>query len=233
MAEEVDTRLARGRNLIAQAHGSLDGRPNPTARTAAEQLAREALAQLASALNWAEDTPREDDVHAELDAAGRWVRETFGCQLHKEGTQYSQRCPVALGHNRLGLSVGGVATRICSLCGSDLSECPHQRGTSYLVPGGLTDLEWCRVCLATEQCDHRPGDSYRAGVVSMIVEMELVEVSLVSRPAHPDARLSSVPITHDDLARVLGSRFTPGIPVSCDRCLGTCEGLTRHKFPHR
>ena len=58
-----------------------------------------------------------------------------------------QTCPVALAHNRIGMSIGGTAKRLCSLCGDDLSECEHTPGTSYLVPGGVSSLGWCRVCL--------------------------------------------------------------------------------------
>ena len=32
-------------------------------------------------------------------------------------TGYSQTCPVALAHNRIGMSIGGTARRLCSLCG--------------------------------------------------------------------------------------------------------------------
>jgi hypothetical protein len=68
-----------------------------------------------------------------MDQAGAWVRETFGCQLTRSGTRYSQTCPVALAHNRIGMSIGGTARRLCSLCGDDLSECEHIPGISYLV----------------------------------------------------------------------------------------------------
>jgi hypothetical protein len=91
-------------------------------------------------LNWAEDGPREAEAHTRLDEAGRWVRATFGCMLEQDGTAYFVSCPVRLGHVRVGLSIGGTAHRICSLCGEDVSECEHQRGVAYLVPGGVTDL---------------------------------------------------------------------------------------------
>jgi hypothetical protein len=219
--EAAQAGLSRSRDLLAQED-----------RAGAEAAARDALETFRSALNWAEFGPDEEQAHRELDDAGGWVRRTFRCRLTREGTHYEQTCPVALGHNRVGLSVGGVATRVCSICGEDLSECPHMRGRAYLVPGGVGELGWCRVCASHDGCDHRPDQEYRASVISIITKMDLEEVSFVSRPAHPDARLSSVPISHEDLSEALGPEFTPGIEVSCDRCLMPCDGLVRPEIPH-
>jgi hypothetical protein len=201
-------------------------------RQASEVAARGALSAFASALNWAEFGPNEDQAHRELDEAGRWVRLTFGCRITRDGTDYRQTCPVALGHTRIGFSVGGVATRICGLCGGDLSECPHQRGRAYLVPGGVGDLGWCRVCGASTSCEHSPQQTYRASVIARIVKMDLEEVSLVSRPAHPDARMGSMSISHIDLREALGEDFVPGVDVVCSRCLTSCPGLSRRELPH-
>ena len=157
-------------------------------RKRAERDARQALRAYRGAIDWAEDTAREEEAHRLLDEAGRWVRRTFGCHLKREGAQYSQACPVALGHDRIGLSVGGRASkRVCSLCGMDVSECEHLPGSAYLVPGGTDDLGGCRV-FGESECDHLPTESYRASLVSIIQEMELDEVSIVTRPAHPEAR---------------------------------------------
>ncbi len=132
----------------------------------------------------------EGDAHRRLDAAGRWVRRTFGCHLEEHGTQYAQTCPVALGHNRIGLSVGGrAAKRLCSLCGFDVSECEHLPGIAYLVPGGADALGWCRVCSRPECENHVPTETYRASLVSIIQEIDLDEVSIVTKPAHPEARI--------------------------------------------
>lgn len=229
---QVEACLERGDRLMAGVRAIMRKKPSHQGRTRAETAARQALASYASALNWAEDTESEEASHLRLDEAGLWVRQTFGCKLHREGARYSQRCPVALGHNRIGMSVGGAARRVCSLCGLDLSECEHRRGIAYLVPGGSTDLGWCRVCLSEAGCEHSPDDAYRVSVVSIITEMELVEVSVVSKPAHPDARFSSVPIEIQELQERLGPLFVPGMPVNCDRCLSPCGGLRRHYALH-
>lgn len=176
---------------------------HPNARRRAEHDARQALVQYRASLDWAEDTDHEDDAHRRLDDAGGWVRRTFGAT--SGGTaQYRQRCPVALGRNRIGLSVGGrAAKQVCSPCGMDLSECEHLPGTAYLVPGGAGDLGWCRVCCASE-CDHLPHETYRASLVSIIQGMDLDEVSIVTKPAHPEARIQAVSIPESDLQASLG-----------------------------
>lgn len=232
LEEQVNSRRASGDSLMRRAREILEQRHGSSAAGQAEADARRALAAYRASLDWAEDSDLEDEAHRQLDLAGRWVRETFGCWVERSGTEYKQTCPVALGHNRIGLSIGGTASiRTCSLCGEDVSECEHLPGTAYLVPGGPNDLGWCRVCLK-EECDHLPTEIHRASVVSIIREMEVVEVSIVHKPAHPEARLHAVSIGLSQLQAALGDLFEPGMDVSCDRCLPACDGLTRHDLPH-
>lgn len=193
----------------------------------AESRARSALGRLRSALDWAEDGPTESEAHETLDSAGRWVREEFGCWLARDGQTYSITCPVRLAHTRVGLSIGGRVHKTCSLCGLDLSECEHVPDRDYLVPGGTADLGWCRVCLTREPCEHVPTELYRAGVVSIIDQGDLDEISLVGKPAMPDARIHSQTVDLADLQRALGPEFEPGMDVSCDFCLTRCSGLYR------
>jgi hypothetical protein len=228
--EQVMSRRREADLLMSQASGHR-GTTHEGARDA-EHDARAALKLYRASLDWAEDTDLEDDAHRMMDDAGRWVRETFGCRVERVGREYRQVCPVALGHNRIGLSIGGhAAVRVCSLCGGDLSECEHLPRTAYLVPGGPEDLGWCRVCLK-ESCDHEPNTTYRVSLVSIIRELDLHEVSIVSKPAHPEARIHSISLSNADLKAALGPDFVPGVEVSCDRCLTPCEGLTKHDVTH-
>jgi hypothetical protein len=221
---EAGTLLEHAKRAVATANDSYD-------YDNGEAVARQALTLLRGALDWAEDTEREDAAHLKLDKAGTWVRETYGCQFSRDGDSYLQTCPVALGHNRIGMSMGGYArVRICSLCGLDLSECEHLQGTAYLVPGGPGDLGWCRVCLGAT-CDHDPSSTYRVSVVAKVNEFKFDEVSLVSKPAQPEARFLAVSISHDELREGLGPAFVPGMEVNCDYCLDPCGGLIRHSFP--
>lgn len=221
----IDEALNAGNDALAEAERMLIG-ADPDV-DAAEQVARTALHAFAHALNWAEDSPREETVHQRLDEAGGWIRTIFGCVLEQEGKSYFETCPVKLGHVRVGLSVGGTACRTCSLCGEDLSECEHHRGVAYLVPGGVTDLPWCRVCTNSTCIKHSPGQTYRTGLVALIREMDLVEISFVSKPAQPDARIQRQSIDTADLRTALGEGWAPGMPVNCDFCLQSCRGLRR------
>jgi hypothetical protein len=201
-------------------------------RDTAERDARRALQLYARSLDWAEDTPLEDDAHRKMDAAGKWVRSTFGCRLNREGTTYKETCPVSLAHNRIGFSIGGSATRICSLCGEDLSECEHLPGTAYMIHGGPSALGWCRVC-GEEDCEeHTPDQQYHVAASAIIQDVEVDEISLVSKPAIPEARIFQRSIPTSDLQAALGDAFAPGMEVSCDKCLSPCEGLMKHELSH-
>lgn len=232
VVEQVDSRRRAADDLMDQARGLSKSEPEAPIGLRAEELARRALQLYRGALDWAEDTDLEDGAHRALDDAGRWVSETFGCHLERSGDKYFRTCPVDLAHNRLGLSIGGrSARRICSLCGGDVSECEHLKGTAYLVPGGPADLGWCRVC-NEEECEHSPDTHYRASVVSRITDIDMVEVSLVSKPANPEARFQRMSVDSDELRIALGPDFEPGMEVRCHKCLEPCEGLIRHNFPH-
>jgi hypothetical protein len=225
--EQISRRRAAAQSLLRDARGAVEGPVAAQSLDNAEKDARAALTLFARSLDWAEDTEEEDEAHRLMDQAGAWVRETFGCQLTRSETQYSQTCPVALAHNRIGMSIGGTAKRLCSLCGGDLSECEHIPGTSYLVPGGVSPLGWCRVCLQ-EACEHTPDQNHRVPVVGIIKEMDLVEVSFVPKPAQPEARIMEMSIPVSELVEALGDEFIPGDEVSCDACLLQCRGLTKH-----
>ena len=199
-------------------------------KSAAEQKISEALSAAAKSFWWAEDSPREERQHELLHKLGRWKRKQLGCQIAYDERTYSQQCPVAIAHKKMGLSVGFTGIRICSICRHDLSsdECPHLRDRSYWVRGGSDEKGPCRVCERTE-CGHRSDTLYRASVVAVVTEnsnANLREVSLVRKPAQPEARLTSIPIDMRELADHFGSNFLPGVPLSCDQCLGDCIGFT-------
>jgi len=219
---QITQRRKTGDEMLADSKAALAS--DPPDRSAAERIARGALQMYARSLDWAEDTPAEEDAHSTMDAAGRWVRRTFGCWLDRDGTTYSETCPVALAHNRLGFSVGGSAKRVCSLCDDDLSECEHLPGTAYMVPGGSGLLGWCRVCLQPE-CEHSPEELYRASVVSTIQQMDVDEISLVTKPKQPEARIFKMSVSTADLQSALGDEFVPGMEVSCEKCITDWKGL--------
>lgn len=230
---QISSRTSSGERLLVQARALMGTRPRPAGRRKAEALARQALGVLARALDWAEGGVEEKAAHQRLDAAGREVRKTFGCSLTRRGADFVQDCPVALAHNRVGFSIGAVAgKRTCSLCGLEASDCEHRKNLAYMVPGGSEELGWCRVCLTEGACDHLSDRLYRASVVHFLSELELEEVSLVSTPAHPEARIQAMNISRAEVEAKLGRHLPAGARVSCDRCLLTCPGLSKHDWPH-
>jgi hypothetical protein len=194
-------------------------------RPEAEAEARRAIASIVRAFWWAEDTDLEKAQHELMHKIGRWTRSTFGCELHFDGEKYEQRCPIAIAHKRIGFSPGFTARHICSICGGDLSECPHLRSRLYWVRGGLDASGLCPVCVR-EQCDrHKPDRLYRAKPTSIVTDLQGLEVSLVPRPANPEARLLALPVQTQPLPKALGPTSRLEVSMPCDRCLGGCWGF--------
>jgi len=193
----------------------------------AESVARKMLSIAASAFWNAEDTDLESATHSEMDSYGSWVRTQFGCRLVYEAGAYYQRCPVAIAHKRIGMSIGFTASqRICSICREDWADCVHSPRELYDVVGGENADGSCRVC-GSDGCDeHEPGRTYRTPPIAIVTEIEVLdEISLVPKPAYPDARLTSIPIDTESLRMALGASFSLGLVVSCDRCLSPCDGI--------
>lgn len=141
----------------------------------------------------------------------------------------SVRCPVALCHKRFGFSPGMIiAPHICSICGGDLSECEHLGDRFYQVRGGPGPAGICPVCLL-EHCEHSPEETYSVEPVSIIKEvLRLDEVSIVTRPVQPEARMEGILLDRDGLIAALGPGFRYGADiVTCSECLQPCRGFDR------
>lgn len=192
------------------------------------QRVREAIAVARRAMNWLEDSDLERAAHGDLHEYGAWALEHFseGCHLTLEGTTYYQDCPIPHAHKRMGMSVGFTAKRRCSVCGEDLSTCDHMPGEVCMVSGGEAVHGHCRVCLKADCVEHLPGRAYEVEVVSIITEMEVDEVSLVDKPAIPDARIIRASVDRSDLIAQLGTDFQIGDQVNCHLCSLPCPGFT-------
>lgn len=153
-----------------------------------------------AAIDRLDDEPEFDEAHATLDKVGQLIRnERSGlCFLRENGDDFVQECPVALGHIRLGFSVGAeILESHCSICEGGPWECPHI-----------------------------PGDSYAGSVaVRVITRANLFEVSLVSRPDFPDARITSRPVSRAEVETAWGRTLPAGAIPVCDRCLHPCPGV--------
>ena len=167
-----------------------------------ERQARNALSILRSAVDWLEDTEHFEHAHQVLDEAGRRVRLAFGCYLTFDQERgYGRTCPVDLAHNRVGMSPTMILEKVeCTICGADPEDCSHIGGQSY-------------------------GDKVCGRLVK---KARILEVSLVSRPNQPDARIHYISVPYSDLQELLGSEFQYGMTVSCDKCLQDCIGMNEH-----
>jgi hypothetical protein len=193
---------ARGLDLLRQGRRSFNHAKYlldvASSKAEAEAKARSSAKTLRSAMDWLEDTAHFEEAHRVLDQAGRFIWQNFGCRLAFQDGTYRQDCPVALAHNRIGMSIGAIVKKVsCSICRRDPHDCSHITGRSY--------------------------DGNRC--VRIIEEAELLEVSLVDRPSMPDARIMSITIPDSDLREQFGPNFQPGVPLSCNRCLSDCEGV--------
>jgi hypothetical protein len=225
--------MARTRRSAARRHFGNAERLVGHDRPQAEIEARRAIDSIVRAFWWAEDTDLEEAQHQEMHRMGRWTCSTFGCELHFADGRYELRCPIAVAHKRVGFSPGFTALRLCSICAEDLSECPHLRGRLYWVRGGPSRLGMCRVCVE-ESCTRHDADRlYKASPASVVTEMEALEVSLVRKPANPEARLLALPVDVASLSRGLGPDFKVGMPVSCEKCLQACGGFDQVDVEHR
>ena len=195
-------RLRAGRRMMNQSR-YLVTVEGPTPE--AEKKARDGLRILRSAMNWLEGTDDFETAHSALDEAGRYTRETFGCWLTLDEQGYAVTCPVSLAHNRVGLSIGGIVREArCSVCQLDPYDCDHITGEYY---DGI-------LC------------------VREVHRIDLLEVSFVTRPAQPDARIERMSVSARELQQHLGTKWKPGMPVSCDRCLTSCSGLEYPELSH-
>lgn len=199
-----NSRISIGLDKFAEGTRTLEAamllRDAPHLPNEPERRARLALRILRSALNWLEDTAHFEEVHAALDEAGKRVRLAFGCTVTFDWKRgYARTCPVDLAHNRIGMSPAIVIEESeCSVCGKDPEDCKHITGQDY-------EGEYC---------------------VCHITKARILEISLVSRPSQPDARIEYCSISYDDLREALGPSFEYGMDVSCDKCLLPCKGVT-------
>jgi hypothetical protein len=220
------------RRLRAQAdrHFQTARRLHAQRSPAAEGAARRAIHTAVEAFWWAEDSDLEDAQHALIHRIGRWTRKRFGCWIDFDGQRYVQRCRIEIAHKRFGFSPAYTAILRCSICDEDVSECPHLPHRYYWIRGGTGPTARCAVCYQ-EVCRHRTDRLYKTRLTRIVTDMEILEVSFVSRPAGVVTRLLELPVSMTDLQEAFGPEFTPGTRISCDLCLGDCWGFTELPDP--
>jgi hypothetical protein len=152
-----------------------------------------------SAMNWLEDTEYFWQAHTVLDQIGAITRnfKAEACVVENDNEDYFETCSVSLAHTRVGLSPGFVVEElVCSICDAD-----------------------------PRDCEHLSGEAYEGKVAYRIIKKaRLLEVSLVARPAQPDARITRVSLPRAAVRAALGD-MQPGAKLVCDKCLSACAGL--------
>lgn len=229
MSAPSDWMIEQGQAILAEARQEYTSASfaHAAGDPSGESHLREALKKYWSAMNWLEGSDGFDVAHDELHRAGRDARDWYpaGCEYaESDDGSFVQRCPVPLAHKRFGMSIGAFGNAICSLCGTDASECPHLPGRTYEVPAEKRDGQ-CNICRKSVCKEHLEGLIYPAQLGVIVTEMDVQEVSIVPVPAMPDARITGVPVTRERMEERFGHRLPDGVVVTCDQCLGECQGF--------
>lgn len=156
-----------------------------------------------SAMDWLEDTSMFSEAHLVLDQIGALTREyrPEACVMEHDKGTFFDTCSVSLAHSRVGLSPGFVVEEMsCSICDAD-----------------------------PRDCEHLSGETYDGAIAHLIVKKAtLLEVSIVTRPVHPDARITRMSVPRADERAALGHDVPPSAKVVCDKCLSACRGVRDH-----
>lgn len=178
-----------------------------------------------AALNYLEDHPLREAAHQAIHRAAFVRRGLLGCPIVLRDDEYWTDCPVNLSHMRIGLSAGMVSNFDCSVCGRPDEDCEHQRGQFYPRRAGRDGTGKCDICGATS-CPHTEDQEFLVEAHASAGNAEVGEVSLVSRPRYPQARL--VKITKNigsDTGDQPWRRAAELGLLNCDADLGPCSGL--------
>ncbi|MFD5016931.1 hypothetical protein [Streptomyces chartreusis] len=194
-----------------------------------EAAARTSLARAVDAYNFLEDSELSELAHRHAHHVAALVGGLFGCNIESSEDTYWDVCRLTLMHDRWGMSAGFTSTRNCSLCAQDIDTCPHLLDTRYDITVRHARDGRCNVC-GRLGCPHTDGETVSAFPRPVMSEMQLHEVSLVSRPRDPLARLAKIELSQDALGQALGEG-PAGRDVCCYRCLHPCSGFSQ--LPNR
>ncbi|WP_416479107.1 hypothetical protein [Streptomyces sp. LKA04] len=189
-----------------------------------ETAARTSLARAVDAYNFLEDSELSELAHRHAHHVAALVGGLFDCNIEYSDDTYWDVCRLTLMHSRWGMSAGFTATRNCSLCGQDIDYCPHLLDTRYDVIVRHDADGACNVC-GSRSCSHPVGETVSAFPRSVMSELQLHEVSWVSRPRDPLARFTKIELSREVLRLGLGEDPT-GRDICCYRCLHPCSGFS-------
>ena len=217
----ADAALAAARDLVQNTEEAIDNKKMDLAET----FYRRSLVKIREALLW---EPEEKPHSKYLHDVGRRIHDIFGCQLEFKDGLYWVTCPVMLSHSKGGFSIGGSGKAICSICGTDIFDCPHVKGRTYDSVVAKRHHDICNICVQRE-CEHKEGEIYDGvQVFAMVVELNLDHVSFVQNPANPLCVVHCYSVPKSDLLEMLPEderdRVIYGETIiHCHHCL-ICKG---------
>jgi hypothetical protein len=191
-----------------------------------EERARGALGAAVDAFDHLEDTDLASDAHGWAHTIGEMVAALFGCWAEQENDRWFDVCRLSLMHLRVGMSVGFVARRHCSICGRDLTVCDHMPGVAYPVVADRRADGSCTICDSFGCLTHAAGTTYPAFAHAIVRQADrLDEISTVARPRDPLARCTAVEIPAYAVTSLPNHDVT-NASLHCEWCIAPCTGFT-------
>lgn len=224
--DHVEAVVASHKNRAASKIRLADSLAPGECGQAAEAILRSALGDLRWAYLWSDRNPQ---LLSALHAVGRRVHDDFGCEVPYRHGAYSEECPVLLAHSTYGFSIGGIADAVCSICGESPFDCDHITGERYDGVEAKRVASLCNICLVENGCHHVAGTRHDGvEAIRIITNVDLHEISIVPRPANPQAAVMSRQLTKQEILEALSDdereRFVYGLtPLSCHHC-ALCRG---------
>ena len=195
-------------------------------RDVSEQLFRKSLTKLREAYL----CDRTEENMIRLHNVGRRVHSEFLCPMRFESGNYWRDCPVTLAHGKMGVSVGGSAKAICSICGEDALSCIHHNGRLYNGVVARRLHSTCNICHKEGECSHTEGQVYDGvEAISIMVDLKFDHLTLTENPADPRCAIMELSFPLSDILKSLPEdekrKFVYGkTTLYCHHC-SFCSGV--------
>jgi hypothetical protein len=214
---------------ISRSSQAVPGQENASVLARLEEQARSALDAAVSSFDYLEDTDLANESHSWAHTIGEMVAGLFECKAKRDGGKWLDVCRLSIMHLRIGMSVGFVARRLCSICDRDLSSfppCGHIQGGVYPRISTRRADGSCTICGNDPCLIHDLGVTYAIVAHAVIQNVDrLDEISAVPRPRDPLARYDEIEIPARDVERLM-DYDAQDASLYCERCLAPCVGFT-------
>ncbi len=221
MSERANIAITTAKEMINEAKNM---RSNNV--TSAEMICRRSLTKIREACLL---DPLNKDKHTRyLHEIGRYIHDTFRCQLEYKDNHYWVTCPVILSHTTGGFSIGGTGTTVCSICGKKILDCEHIKGARYNGVPAKRFHEMCNICGKSE-CEHEEGQLFdNVNAFGIVCEINLDHIAYVAKPANPLCVMHKHSLSREDIYAELSEDekkvFVYGEhAIDCHHCV-ICNG---------